>query len=167
MDPVAHVHVDEAVALTHFARAHAHEVHGALGEVDLVGRLHLQLHAMRVPQALREGGVAAEDLHVTAVVGVLLAPVLGSQDVGRIAGVRIGCRARDHAANLVILVDGMTDLHDFGARYELVMQLLVGALVRRVIPAAEKVNEREQIVNLVDGEKIRGFCTMRGSAPAR
>ena len=34
---------------------------------------------MRVPQALREGGVAAEDLHVTAVVGVLLAPVLGSQ----------------------------------------------------------------------------------------
>lgn len=50
--------------------------------------------------------------------------MLGSEDVCWITRMRVGSRARDHTAYLVVGVDGMPHLHRLGTRHKLVVQLL-------------------------------------------
>ena len=62
--------------------------------------------------------------------------------------------AADHAADLVVLVDGVADLDGLGRRHELVVQVLVGALVVLVGGVAGERQEHDGVVDLVEGQPV-------------
>ena len=110
-------------------------------EVDLAGGQRggvlgrdLHVHAFAAPQAACPRRIRATDLNVAAVEVHLALLLLCRQDVGRIARVRVAGVAGDHAADLVLRIDLMTQGDTLGARQELMVQGIETRL--RVVPVA-------------------------------
>ena len=76
----------------------------------------LHVHAFAAPHAGRPRGIRTAHLHVATVEVHLALLLLGGQDVGRVARVRIAGVAGDHAADLVLRVDLMAHGDALGAR---------------------------------------------------
>ena len=141
-------------------------VHGALGQDLLVARQDVGLGSVLLPDALGVVRISAAHLHVRGVPVAVVQLLLGQQQVGRVAGQRVGGQEGRHVAHHDLGIVVMRVLDRLGAGQELVMQRVETGLgvTRRIGGGAgvalheaggqRVVHERHAGVDLVEGQPV-------------